>query len=37
MNQLQHVFGIEISNSNPPKVLCVAQKASSLKQTFNSR
>ena len=37
MNQLQHVFGIEISNSNPPKVLCVTQKASSLKQTFNSR
>lgn len=37
MNQLQHVFGIEISNSNPPKVLCVTQKSSSLKQTFNSR
>jgi hypothetical protein len=37
MNQLQHVFGIEISNSNPPKVICGAKTASSIKQTFLTR
>jgi len=37
MNQLQHVFGIEILNSTPPKVICGAKTASSLKQTFLTR
>ena len=34
MNQLNHVFGIEISNSTPPKVICGYRDASTIKQTF---
>ena len=34
MNQLNHVFGIEISNSTPSKVICGYRDASTIKQTF---
>jgi hypothetical protein len=37
INQLKHVFGIEILNSTPPKVICGDHTAESLKQTFLGR
>jgi len=37
MNQLKHAFGIGISYSTPPSVICDTITASSLKQTFLTR
>jgi len=37
INQLKHVFGIEILNSTPPKVICGAKTAISLEQKFLTR
>ena len=37
INQLKHVFGIEISHSTPPSVICKSKIALSLKQSFITR
>ena len=37
INQLKHVFGIKISNSTPPSVICGPRVAESLKQSFKKK